>query len=212
MIIFAAKAIAFDAYGTLCYVSSPKDPYHRLLNLKSTSATILRRELMTSCKNLKDVVGKWGIDQPEVVAQIENLVDQEVESVQPFPEVIDTLMRLKKKGFGLAIVSNLSPPCAEPIKRYFSLLVDHFVFSFEVGAIKPEPKIFQVLCEKLETAPAEIVIVGDSMKSDIQGAKQFGMQVIHIDRKLAKAHPEKNSNDIPHIGKVIELVEKSLRL
>ena len=212
MTIFAAKAIAFDAYGTLCYVSSPRNPYRQLQNIQSVSTTSLRRELMTSCTNLKDVVSKYGIDQPKVVAQIENLVDQEIESVQPFPEVIETLKRLKKKEFGLAIVSNLSPPYAEPLRRYFSPFVDHFVFSFEVGALKPEPKIFQVLCEKLETAPAEVIMVGDSMKSDIQGAKQFGLQAIHIDRKLAEAHPEKNPNDIPHIGKVIDLVEKLLRM
>lgn len=209
--ISAPKAIAFDAYGTLCYVGSPRNPYHQLLNSKSISTNVLRRELMTNRASLEEIVSQYGIDQPEMIAKVESLVAQEVESVQPFPEVVDTLQALKQRGFCLAVVSNLAPPYAVPIKRHFLSLVDHFVFSFEVGAIKPEPKIFQVLCEKLETAPSEVLMVGDSMKSDIQSAKQFGMKAIQIDRKLAESESDKNPNSLSNIGKVLELVNEKAR-
>lgn len=51
------------------------------------------------------------------------------------------------------------------LARYF----DHFVFSDEVGASKPDPKVFHAAAAGLGVAPHEIVHVGDREANDIAG-------------------------------------------
>lgn len=51
---------------------------------------------------------------------------------------------------------------------------DQVVISEEVGVLKPDPKIFQHATELAEVAPAEILYVGDSLTSDIEGGTNFG--------------------------------------
>lgn len=51
---------------------------------------------------------------------------------------------------------------------------DQVVISEVVGALKPDPKVFQHATELAEVAPEEILYVGDSLTSDIEGGSNFG--------------------------------------
>jgi putative hydrolase of the HAD superfamily len=51
---------------------------------------------------------------------------------------------------------------------------DHLVISEEVGVLKPDPKVFEHATELANTAPKDILYVGDSFTSDIKGGSQFG--------------------------------------
>lgn len=51
---------------------------------------------------------------------------------------------------------------------------DQVVISEVVGALKPDPKVFQHATELAEVAPDEILYVGDSLTSDIEGGSNFG--------------------------------------
>lgn len=61
---------------------------------------------------------------------------------------------------------------------YFS----HLFISEEIGASKPSEKFFQICLDRLnenvdeEIQPHEIMMVGDSLSSDIMGGAKFGMQ------------------------------------
>jgi len=48
---------------------------------------------------------------------------------------------------------------------------------------KPDPAIFQRVCDALGCAPGEVVFVGDSERCDVDGPRAFGMQAHHLDRK-----------------------------
>lgn len=50
----------------------------------------------------------------------------------------------------------------------------HTVISEEVGALKPDPKVFQHATELAGVEPNEILYVGDSYSSDIEGGAAFG--------------------------------------
>ena len=56
--------------------------------------------------------------------------------------------------------------------------LDACVISEEFGYMKPHPKLFQHASEKANTAPEEIVYVGDSMFSDVEGGQKAGWTVI----------------------------------
>lgn len=75
-------------------------------------------------------------------------------------------------------------PYAEPfhrldMQRFFAAKV----FSFEEGCLKPETRIFQVGSERLDVPLANILMIGDSVTSDFEGAASAGMRRLLLDRK-----------------------------
>ncbi len=61
-------------------------------------------------------------------------------------------------------------------------LIDELVTSEEVGFIKPDPRIFQVALERCGCRAEEVVMVGESWKSDVLGARQAGIRAIWLNR------------------------------
>lgn len=57
---------------------------------------------------------------------------------------------------------------------------DIFVISEEVGCMKPSACIFDHATKLAGVAAEDIVYVGDSFNSDIQGAKRFGWQTVWL--------------------------------
>ena len=168
--------------------------------------SVLRHRLMTDRRGLEFLAQEFEINGIEL-AKIKELIRREVNSVRLFPEVTNTLQTLKTRGFKLAIISNLAPPYAEPVRRYFSTIVDLLIFSFEAGVIKPHPGIFQILCEKLAIAPESVVMAGDSLSSDIQGARDFGMQAIYLDRSAERRESETQESHISDVGMIADLIK-----
>lgn len=64
------------------------------------------------------------------------------------------------------------------MRRYFEMLT----ISEEVGVAKPDPHIFTVALERMNLNAADVVMVGDSLTSDIAGALAMGMPCVWIDR------------------------------
>ncbi len=181
------KAIAFDCFGTLCNIQAEKKhPYKRLLTLLQQAG---REPLPTDARTIMSsncgLVGLLEIfDHPELATQlseIENDILAEVASVRLDSEAQYCVSLLSRKWFKVALCSNLAKPYAAPL---LSALPDEdihaYVWSFEVGAVKPEPAIFQRLCDQLKCLPSSILFVGDSLKNDIEGARAFGMQALHF--------------------------------
>ena len=65
--------------------------------------------------------------------------------------------------------------------------LDAYVLSYEVGLAKPDPAIFQHVCDALGCAPGEVVFVGDSVRCDVDGPRAFGMQARHLDRRAGQS-------------------------
>jgi putative hydrolase of the HAD superfamily len=96
--------------------------------------------------------------------------------------VVGALQRLRERGLRLALVSNSEGTVEALIERlqlsaYFDAVVD----SWHVGVTKPDPAIFLHALERLGVAPAEAVMVGDSMKADVGGAVAAGIPAVLID-------------------------------
>jgi HAD superfamily hydrolase (TIGR01549 family) len=70
-----------------------------------------------------------------------------------------------------------------------SSLVDALVTSEEIGAAKPDGRIFAAALQRIECAPGEAVMIGDSWKHDVLGATAAGISPIWFNRNGA-AHPD----------------------
>jgi HAD superfamily hydrolase (TIGR01493 family) len=99
----------------------------------------------------------------------------------PYPDTADVLAGLHRQGIRTAVVSNI----AFDVRPAFdandaSEFVDEFVLSFEVGAVKPDPAIFQTALTRLGVAAEDAVMVGDSEEAD-GGAQSLGCGFLLVD-------------------------------
>jgi FMN phosphatase YigB (HAD superfamily) len=51
------------------------------------------------------------------------------------------------------------------------------------GFTKPHPSIFELVLARLDVAPADAAMVGDSPEDDIHGALKLGMRAFLVDRE-----------------------------
>lgn len=65
------------------------------------------------------------------------------------------------------------------VREKFDDAFDDMIISAEVGAMKPEPKIFQVALERFGLKPKEAVFV-DDFYANIEGCERVGMRGIHF--------------------------------
>ncbi|OYN77707.1 HAD family hydrolase [Mycolicibacterium sphagni] len=97
----------------------------------------------------------------------------------PYPDTVEVLRSLAANGLKTAIVSNI----AFDIRPAFSTAgaeADEFVLSFEVGVVKPDPRIFQMALQRLGVAAGDAVMVGDSEEND-GAARAVGCDFILVD-------------------------------
>src|SRR3989338_1647589 len=89
-------------------------------------------------------------------------------------ELLSYLPRLKKLGVKTGIFSNANSILRERLKELDLLEVpDVLVISGEIGHQKPHKEAFQVLFEKLELQPEEVVFVDDTPRS-LEKADEIG--------------------------------------
>lgn len=108
----------------------------------------------------------------------------------PYLDTVDTLRALHERGLKIAVVSNIAWDI-RPVFRAAGVedLVDEYVLSFELGAVKPDPKIFRTACERLDVEPAESLMVGDSVEAD-GGATAIGAAFRHVDALPVLQRPD----------------------
>jgi 2-haloacid dehalogenase len=94
---------------------------------------------------------------------------------------VKIMKQLKQAGYPIYGLSNWSAetfPYAREKYDFFDLL-DDMVISGEVGHIKPDPEIFQILLEKIRRPAQECLFIDDSL-SNINQAQKMGFATIHF--------------------------------
>jgi HAD superfamily hydrolase (TIGR01549 family) len=101
-----------------------------------------------------------------------------------YDDVLPCLEVLKAAGIRMALLSNAIGHGVEEIVAHFALddYMAAAVSSRETGAIKPARRMFWALFELLDVAPADAVMVGDSVEDDVKGAVACGCPAILLDR------------------------------
>jgi putative hydrolase of the HAD superfamily len=104
----------------------------------------------------------------------------------PFADAAPALGTLRAAGLRMAVVSNWD--CSLPgVLAGVGLggAVDAVVTSATVGAEKPDPAIFSAALERIGRRPEEALFVGDSLETDVLGARAAGMRATLLDRSAA---------------------------
>jgi HAD superfamily hydrolase (TIGR01509 family) len=107
----------------------------------------------------------------------------EVELMRPMPGAGELLDAVREKGIRLALLSNATSGryIEEVIRRMgWSGLFDPFVVSADIGVRKPRPEAFRAVLGRMSFEPGEIMMVGDSLYHDVEGAQALGLITVHL--------------------------------
>lgn len=125
-----------------------------------------------------------------------------VEDAKP---VLDALA----KRYPMVLVSNFygnveSVLADFDLTKYFRKVIESAV----VGVRKPDPKIFQFGVDALGLKPAEVLVIGDSLRKDIVPAEQIGCQVLWLKGKgwTAEEDAQIHPNIIHSLGDALALI------
>jgi putative hydrolase of the HAD superfamily len=192
-----AKAVIFDLWNTLAYNRGVKVNPMVMLEEKLGLNMNLYREVelgfMTMMfKTRKEAV--ISLCRHIGVKPTERLVDTLVYlwsdmpvNITFFPDVIPALKRLRKR-YRLGLVSNTECfSLKEFINRGYRKYFDFAAFSCELGLLKPDPKIFRLIMQKLGSRPDETVMVGDNLRDDVLAAEKLGVRGVLIKRDFEKS-------------------------
>ena len=131
------------------------------------------------------IIEQMGGRGAAVVAIAEQIYEQWAGNhhFEMYDDVAPVLTELAARGLTLGVISN-SHRSLDAFCDHFQLraLITTAVSSAEHGYMKPHPSIFATALAKAGVRAAEAIMVGDSLKADIEGALAAGMRGILLRR------------------------------
>ncbi len=130
---------------------------------------------------LRELLGELGDEQIAAFIDAEHRVWRGAHRVLASAQALLESLRTRELATGL--VANSWPEPGRVLRRDveddgLADLLDVIVCSDEVGARKPDPRIFEWALEKLALEPEQVMYVGDSLEKDVQGAANLGMTTV----------------------------------
>lgn len=124
-----------------------------------------------------------------------------LDNARLFPGTAEGLAALRQEGYRIGIGTNMTAD------RQFDKLerlglwpyVDVLVTSEEAGAEKPDERLFLLCAEKLGLPASQCAYVGDSLQSDVRGARKAGMRAVWFRPEGGEAA------DVPVVSSLVQL-------
>lgn len=124
---------------------------------------------------------------------------------RPFPETEGVLDHLRTEGIPLHVVSNNTDYLIESLSRLgWNDLFQSVTFSQEVGAEKPDRRVFEWALRRAKCRSREALFVGDSWEADYLGAVDAGLVGVWLNRR--EIVPPEPCSWISQLGGVLGLV------
>jgi len=204
------KAVIFDLFNTLTFGGCDpeeriREKYRLARDYHFVEKFVCGTKFVDKESYFKTVIKGIGLSYtPENIKDIVAIFETERKKEKIHPDAEKVLTEFKSKGYKIGLISNIANPdfdliAPSSLKKYF----DAIIFSYEIGIIKPDPKIFELCLQKLNAQPSETLIIGNSFKSDIMGAKALGINGILI----AKEKPDFSKTDIWPYAMASELAD-----
>lgn len=144
----------------------PQDNFHTLLMKKvkiEISYLPERPDIETQSRWVK-----------EIVAYCDNAARGCIEEARPLLEQLH-------ERYPMMLVSNFYGNIDEVLRAYgIRDLFKGIIESAVVGVRKPNPTLFKLGVDALELEPNEVLVVGDSLRKDIEPAEQLGCHVLWL--------------------------------
>lgn len=174
----------------------PQDNFHTLLRKK------VAIEISYLPTQPDEVTRQQWVD--EIAAYCDNAARTCIDEARPMLEQLH-------ERFPMMLVSNFYGNIDEVLRDYD---IRHFfkgiIESAVVGIRKPNPTLFRLGVDALEMQPEHVLVVGDSLKKDIQPAEQLGCQVLWLKGKgwTEAEDQQTHPHTITKIAQVLEFIDK----
>jgi 2-haloacid dehalogenase len=181
-------AVVFDLGGVLVDWN-PRYLYRKLIEDEAAVERFLA-EVCTPEWNLKQDAGRPFAeaveelivqypDQHELIRAYHLRWEETVGG--PIEGTVEILAELKRAGYMVAALSNWSAETFPVARRRFDFLnwFDVAVISGEVKMVKPDPRIFELLLERLGRRAEECVYI-DDVEANVRAARELGFRAIHF--------------------------------
>ena len=103
------------------------------------------------------------------------------------PDVIEALRRIKAAGYKTGCITNNVPANMSGSKEGRTLyareimeMFDHLIESSKIGIRKPNPRIYEMMCEALSVEPSACIYL-DDLGMNLKPAKAMGMATIKVE-------------------------------
>jgi HAD superfamily hydrolase (TIGR01509 family) len=146
---------------------------------RSSESQALKRDLSPALHR----AGWLGLFSPaeSLLPGLAELLYERVMTVElwtPYPDAHRVLRGLHRRGVPVGVVSNVASDLRPVFRRHgLEGYVAAFVHSYEHEMEKPDPRLFQVACARLDVEPVRTLMVGDSHLGD-GGALAAGLTVL----------------------------------
>ena len=190
------KAIIFDAYGTLFDVNSAAEKCKNKIGDKWETFANFWRTTQLEYTWLRSLMGRhkdfWQITEDSLEKSMKAYkIDSSLKDdlldlykvLSPFKEVKQTLKKLRKKNYKLAILSNGTPSLINELVKSNSL--ENFfddIFSVEnVGIYKPSSQVYDLPIKKYNIKKNEVAFLSANTW-DVCGGGNYGFNSIWLNR------------------------------
>ncbi len=191
------SALIFDLFGTLVdnfsfqrhelavtemagLLSMPREGF-ALWYVERTGWGRISGEFASIEANIEHACAGLGIDpDPALVTAAAGVtLDFTRETLRPRVGALEMLAEARAMGYKLGLITDCSPavPLLWP-DTPFAPLIDAPVFSCKVRLRKPDPRIYEVACERLGIEAESCVYVGDGSSDELRGASEAGMRAV----------------------------------
>ncbi|MFO8016780.1 MAG: HAD family hydrolase [Candidatus Woesearchaeota archaeon] len=199
------KGIIFDFWGTLVengVSPSPARKVRYLLNLQMPFSefivpfeeTFMKKEYNDLYEGFTEVCRQFNIEpKQELLDKLVGMWNKNKMFAKPYRETKSVLEDLRKKGYKLALISNTDCFSLKEVMEKFGLdqYFDAIALSHENGMLKTDAGLFRKTLEDLGLKEDEVIMVGDSMESDILAAESAGIRAVLVDRRGKRDHKDK---------------------
>lgn len=182
----AIRAIVFDIGGVL-ELTPPTNwegAWEARLNVEPSTINERMRDVwragsigtMSEAEVEQQVGERLGLDQARVHTFMDDLWTEYLGTLNV--ELASYFASLRPR-YQTAILSNsfVGAREKEQERYHFGDLCDFILYSHEIGLSKPDPRIYALLCERLNVQPAEVIFV-DDREGAIEPACAYGIHGI----------------------------------
>jgi len=197
------KAIIFDLQGTLVENGVYPSPLRQVKNILRIEAPfsdfVMRFEkvlMIEKYPSLKDAFNEVCIEfhmQPKdyLLEKMVGLWNKNKLLSQLYPDTLEVLTELKSE-YKLVLVANIDSFSKDVIDRFqLEKYFDFILLSCDTGLLKNDKQFFNMVLDKLDLSAEDVLMVGDSLESDLDTAKASGIRGVLIDRHNKREYSPK---------------------
>jgi HAD superfamily hydrolase (TIGR01493 family) len=218
------RAVVFDLWNTLVF-SPAGSPFQRLKDLlrpeqASQFPALVRDGMVRPYASVRDFLEAWKepacLDDAQMEAMAQAFLEAggQAECFPGTPEAVGAVRDLAR----VALLSNTQTFGLEMLDRLgITGRIRTRMLSAEIGALKPEPAVFEAVQRKLGLFPGNLAMVGDSWTDDVVGALEAGWTAIWVNReaKPRPAHPPESPiyevRSLDHVPELIQRLQEGMR-